>query len=488
MSPSGDRRLSGPTPDPVPWEDRLRAHGARLAVVDPDGEHTYADLLGDARRIADRLLGARSDLDGDRVAVLCRPGRDFVTALLGCWLAGGFAVPLHPDHPVAELRHPVEDSGVSVALFSPAFADTVAALVAAVPDLSAIDLVGAREAGTETRPLPVVAVERPSMMLYTSGTTGRPKGVVHTHRSVVAQIHGMVDAWGWLPDDRIVLVLPLHHVHGIVNVTLCALWCGAVCEAPGGFDAEATWERLASGERHGLHGRPDHLHPPDRGLERRRRRHPPTLVRTGRTAPPHGVRLGRAARRDPRPLGADHPTPPPRALRDDRARDGAHQLPRRPGPRPRRARPSPASRCGWSTSRAGPWRGETGELLVRGPRASTGTGTARGDRRSFVDGWFRTGDVAIESEQGFRLLGPASVDILKTGGEKVSALEIEEAYRAHPAIADCAVVGIPATRSGVSGSASPSSRRTPQRHPATTTCGRGARSGSPPPRCRACRW
>ena len=74
-------------------------------------------------------------------------------------------------------------------------------------------------------------------MIYTSGTTGRPKGAVHTHRSLAAMVDGMVAAWGWSAADRTVLVLPLNHVHGLVNVTFTALAVGACCEAPGGFDA-----------------------------------------------------------------------------------------------------------------------------------------------------------------------------------------------------------------------------------------------------------
>ena len=85
-------------------------------------------------------------------------------------------------------------------------------------------------------------------MIHTSGTTGRPKGVVHTHGSIAAQVDALLEAWAWSDRDRILLVLPLNHVHGLVNVTLCALAAGACCEAPGGFDAEATWSRLASGE------------------------------------------------------------------------------------------------------------------------------------------------------------------------------------------------------------------------------------------------
>ena len=84
-------------------------------------------------------------------------------------------------------------------------------------------------------------------MIYTSGTTGRPKGAVHTHRSLAAMVDGMVEAWGWSAADRTVLVLPLNHVHGLINVTFTALAVGACCEAPGGFDAAALWERLSSG-------------------------------------------------------------------------------------------------------------------------------------------------------------------------------------------------------------------------------------------------
>ena len=85
------------------------------------------------------------------------------------------------------------------------------------------------------------------MILYTSGTTSRPKGVVTTHANITAQITSLVEAWEWSADDRIVLCLPLHHVHGIINVVSCALWSGATCEMLPRFDANAVWERIASG-------------------------------------------------------------------------------------------------------------------------------------------------------------------------------------------------------------------------------------------------
>jgi malonyl-CoA/methylmalonyl-CoA synthetase len=88
--------------------------------------------------------------------------------------------------------------------------------------------------------------------------------------------------------------------------------------------------------------------------------------------------------------------------------------------------------------------GEQGELLVRGPQVFAGYWQRpEATAAAFTDGWFRTGDVAVREPEGYRLLGRSSVDIIKSGGEKVSALEIEEVYRTHPEIADCAVVGIP---------------------------------------------
>ena len=144
-------------------------------------------------------------------------------------------------------------------------------------------------------------------MIHTSGTTGRPKGVVHTHGSIAAQVDALLEAWAWSDRDRILLVLPLNHVHGLVNVTLCALAAGACCEAPGGFDAEATWARLASGRADAVHGGADDLRPAHRRVGGRRRATHAALV--GRSSPvaADGVRLGGAAGVDARALASSSP-------------------------------------------------------------------------------------------------------------------------------------------------------------------------------------
>src|SRR5207247_9827400 len=79
-------------------------------------------------------------------------------------------------------------------------------------------------------------------------TTGKPKGVVTTHANIAAQVTSLVTAWEWRAEDWILLVLPLHHVHGIINVLTCALWAGARCEMHPKFDAERVWARIAGGD------------------------------------------------------------------------------------------------------------------------------------------------------------------------------------------------------------------------------------------------
>src|SRR5262245_55959839 len=97
---------------------RVRAFGDRTAIIDPAGTWTYEQLDADARRLAGALLDGAPDLGEGRVAVLCTPGHDYVTALLACWAAGAIAVPLHPEHPEPEQAYVVEHSGATVVVAS----------------------------------------------------------------------------------------------------------------------------------------------------------------------------------------------------------------------------------------------------------------------------------------------------------------------------------------------------------------------------------
>ena len=417
----------------TPLPDRVVGHDQRVGIVDPAGEWTFARIDDDAVHLA----GALEVEHGDRVAVLCTPGHDVVTAVLACWHAGAIAVPLHPPNPDAESAYALDDSGAATIVASPAHRDAAARLAAS----AGIRLVDVAADGLVHRLSP--RLDKPALMIYTSGTTGRPKGAVHTHRSLAAMVDGMVTAWGWSAADRTVLVLPLNHVHGLINVTFTALAVGAWCEAPGGFDASGVWERFSSGAITVFMAVPTVYARLTAAWEAA-----DDVTRSRWSAGAAGLRL----------MVSGSAALPVSTLEQWRQLTGQtllerygmtelgmvlsntldHRVPGHVG----EPMPDVEVRVVDDTGAAVP-EGQPGELLVRGSQVFAGY-WERPDATAdaFVDGWFRTGDVGVHEPGGYRLLGRSSVDIIKTGGEKVSALEIEEVYRTHPSIADCAVVGI----------------------------------------------
>ena len=423
---------------------RAQQHGSRIAIVDSGGSYTYHQLLTAALRVAATLLAGRDDLCEERVAFLVAPGFPWVAVQWGVWLAGGIAVPLPLGTPWTELEYYIDDTQASVAICDAANEPTLAPAKAAAK----IRVLSFGEAlAGEPVALPAVVNTRRAMILYTSGTTSRPKGVVTTHTNIAAQITSLVDAWEWSAEDRILLCLPLHHVHGIINVVSCALWSGAVCEMMPRFDAEIVWERIASGDLTLFMAVPTiyvkliaawDKAPAERRvawsdsaaklrlmvsgsaalpvstLERWREITGHTLLeRYGMTE--IGMAISNSYRGERIPGSVGRPLPGVAARLVD---EGACEV------------------C----------PGTPGEIEVFGPNVFTEYwGKPEATREAFRDGWFRTGDTAvIDMEKGvYRILGRSNVDILKTGGHKVSALEVEEMLREHPLIAECAVIGVP---------------------------------------------
>jgi malonyl-CoA/methylmalonyl-CoA synthetase len=414
----------------------------RPALVAPDGVFTYDDLADAADRVAAGLLAGKRDLDEARVAFAVAPSGAYAAMMRGIWRAGGVAVPLAISHPSAELDHVIRDAGASVVVADAARAAVLEPLARAAGArfAGAIDLVAtAGRAGADP------PADRRALILYTSGTTGKPKGVVTTHAQLTAQIAALVSAWEWTADDRALLVLPLHHVHGMVNVLCSALSVGATCEVLHPFDPGATWDRLGSGEVTVFTAVPT--------IYRR-------LVQAWEAAPGDVQRRWSEGCRTVRLMMSGSAALPLPTLARWRELTG-HTLLERYGmteigmglsnPLHGERRPGfvgtplPDVRARIVNEAGEPVdEGSPGELEIRGPgvfleywRRPEETSQA------FRDGWFRTGDVAVLEEGAYRLLGRTSVDIIKTGGYKVSALEIEDVLRQHPAIADCAVVARP---------------------------------------------
>ena len=421
-------------------------HGGRTAVVDSQGAFTYHELLDASSGVATALLAGRvtgeDDLHEERVAFLVTPGFPWVAAQWGIWRAGGVAVPLPLNSTKPELEYLIDDTGASTLVFDADAASVLAPISAArgIRGLSYDQLLAFQPAE-----LPEISSERRAMILYTSGTTSRPKGVVITHANITAQITSLVEAWEWSADDSILLCLPLHHVHGIINVVSCALWSGATCYMLPRFDANAVWDHIASGRLTLFMAVPTV--------------YAKLIAAWDAASPARRVELTQACARL-RLMVSGSAALPVSTLRRWKEISG-HTLLERYGmteigmalSNPLRGERVPGSvgtplpnvevqLVGENGNLVPP--GTPGEIEVRGPGVfAEYWGKPDATRDAFREGWFRTGDTAVIENGRYRILGRTNVDILKTGGHKVSALEIEEALREHPAVAECAVVGVP---------------------------------------------
>ena len=227
-----------------------------MAVVDTQGAFTYNDLVDASSRVTTALLNGRLDLQEERVAFLVTPGFPWVAVQWGIWRAGGIAVPLPLNSTRPELDYIIDDTGASTLLFD-AVAESLLAPIAAARMIRALPC--DQVLTCQPAELPDVTSERRAMILYTSGTTSRPKGVVTTHANITAQIESLVEAWEWSADDRIILCLPLHHVHGIINVVSCALWSGATLRDAATLRRECRLGAHFRRQRNSVHGGADHL-------------------------------------------------------------------------------------------------------------------------------------------------------------------------------------------------------------------------------------
>lgn len=421
---------------------RAASYDDRVAIIDEAGAHTFASLLDASHRVASRLLNGREDLHEARVAFMVPPGFGYVAALWGIWRAGGVAVPLCLSHPLPEIDYVLGDTEAALLLVHPDEESRLqpAAETRNVPMLHLPDALSSPSA-----PLRGIEPSRRALILYTSGTTSRPKGVVSTHATIEAMVTPLIEAWGWTADDHILHVLPLHHTHGIVNALLCALWAGATCDVLPRFDAEVVWQRFIDRPLTLFMAVPTIYH---------------RLIQVWEEAPAEQRRRSAACRK--LRLMVSGSAALPVTVLEAWERISGHRLlerygmteigmalsnplhgERRPG---FVGRPLPGIEVRLVDEAGAVIASEhtAGEIQVRGPsvfleywRRPDATAQA-----FTADGWFQTGDVAIVEDGYYRMLGRTSVDIIKTGGEKVSALEIEDVLRRHPAIRACAVVGV----------------------------------------------
>ncbi|MFJ2598555.1 acyl-CoA synthetase [Streptomyces erythrochromogenes] len=379
-------------------------HGDRADAVTVAGRTaSYEELLGAARQVAADL--AESGVPA--FAVTATASLETVAAVVGALLAGVPCVPLPPDAGPAELGHILRDSGART-----------------------IEVDFARRSDRTPAPAAVRTPEDPALILYTSGTTGAPKGVVLSRAAITADLDALAEAWQWTAEDTLVHGLPLFHVHGLVLGVLGALRTGSrlvhtgrptpeAYAAAGGslyFGVPTVWSRIArephaaaalSGARLLVSGSAALPAPVFRDIEGASGHR--IVERYGMTETLITV-SGRAG-------GDLHPgtvgTPLPGIATRIAAEDGA----------------------------------EIGELQLTGPTLFSGyLGRPEATAAAYTeDGWFRTGDIAAVDEKDgvHRIVGRASTDMIKSGGYRIGAGEIENALLDHPRVREAAVVGVP---------------------------------------------
>jgi fatty acid CoA ligase FadD36 len=377
------------------------------AIRVDDAALSGTDLLAAAAAVADDIAGH------DVIAVNATPSVSTVVAMVAAIGSGVTVVPMPPDAGTAERAHLLADSGATLVLDD-------------------VDPARRSRAGFGAR----VPAERPAMIMYTSGTTGPPKGVVLSYAALAAGIDALADAWAWTEADVLVHGLPLFHVHGLVLGLLGPLRIGArlvhtgrptaeAYAAAGGsmyFGVPTVWSRVCA--------RPDAA----RALA------PARLLVSGSAPLPVPVfrRLAELTGHEPVERYGMTET----LITVSGRADG-----------PRRAGHVGFPLAGVSTRIVGddggpvPHDGDAiGELQVRGPMLSDGywhRPEATAATRT-PDGWFRTGDIAsIDADGWHRIVGRASTDMIKSGGYRIGAGEVEDALLAHPGVREAAVVGVP---------------------------------------------
>lgn len=421
---------------------RATHFGQKKAVISAGQSFSYQQLLEDSKKVANFLLSGNTDLNEGRVAFLVAPGYNYVTLQWGIWRAGGIAVPLCEKHPLPSLQYVIEDAQVSVVLYSDQFAERLQPLMQS----SDVQFIHLDQIVDKEGVLPDVAMWRRAMILYTSGTTGFPKGVVSTHFNIECQVKALVTSWAWSDQDHILNVLPMHHVHGIVNILSCALWSGAVCEFLPRFDIEQVFKRFLEGHINLFMAVPTIYYklinywealPAEQQVQISQALNTFRLMVSGSAALPVSV-LEKW-----RDISGQTLLERYGMTEMGMAISNPYDGERKPGfigqPLPKVI----VRIANEEDQEVEP--GQSGEIQVKGPNIfKEYWGKPEATRDTFTDdGWFKTGDIAVYEDGSYRILGRNSVDIIKSGGYKISALEIEEVLRKHPQIKECGVVGIP---------------------------------------------
>ncbi|KUN32600.1 acyl-CoA synthetase [Streptomyces corchorusii] len=417
----GERSETGVPPDEVRGRVALR-FGPRTL--------TYGGLAGAAGALAARIEGT------GRVAVWATAELETAVAVTGALLAGVAAVPLNPKSGEKELAHILSDSAPSLVLAAPG-----TELPSVFGGLARIDV---DVSATGAVPPERASDGDPALVVYTSGTTGPPKGAVLPRRALATTLDALADAWEWTGDDVLVHGLPLFHVHGLVLGVLGPLRRGGSVRHLGRFSPQGVARELKAGATM-VFGVPTMYHRIAEALpgdpELAEALAGARLLVSGSAALPvhdHERIAAATGRRVIERYGMTETLMNTSVRADGQARAGTVGVPL-PGVELRLVEEDGTEITAYD--------GESvGEIQVRGPNLFTEY-LNRPDATAAAftaDGWFRTGDMAVRESDGYvRIVGRKATDLIKSGGYKIGAGEIENALLEHPGVREAAVTGEP---------------------------------------------
>lgn len=403
---------------------------------------TYSQLEDQVSRTATYLqsLGVKS---GERVAVQLPKCLPFIYIHLATMQLGAIFLPLNPAYPLSELSYFVGDAEPCLFIGD---SNNPRALYDGLGDIQVVTLNPDKKQWIQNlaeyeplaTPLPTDP-DQTAMMLYTSGTTSRPKGAQITHGNLTANIEGLHQAWGWQEDDVILHVLPIFHVHGLIVALHGALHAGATAALLPKFDAATVLELLQTKQFTVFMGVPTihrrlYNEAKDNTIDLSHMR----LMTSGSDRLPDDLFFGYQKtfnytlleRYGMTETGMNLSNP----LNGER-RVGSVGMPL-PGVEARIVHPE--------TEVPLP-DGEVGEVRIRGPHVCKGywRQPEKTAEAFTADGWLRTGDMGVRAEDGYFTLKGRAKDLIITGGLNVYPPEVELVLMEHDAVAACAVIGCP---------------------------------------------
>ncbi|CAN8269251.1 unnamed protein product [Cochlearia groenlandica] len=402
-------------------------------------------------------------LKGARVGIVAKPSAEFVAGVLGTWFSGGVAVPLALSYPEAELLHVMNDSEITLLLSTEDHSETMKdisskcnARFLLIPPVfnSSSEPVACNQFQEGNNEAEGKLLDCPALIVYTSGTTGKPKGVVHTHNSINSQVRMLTEAWEYTSADNFLHCLPLHHVHGLFNALFAPLYARSSVEFLPKFSVSGIWRRWRESYPVNDEKTEDAISV-FTGVPTMYTRLIQGYEAMDKEMQDYSAFAARKLR-----LMMSGSSALPRPVMHQWESITGHRLLERYGMtefvmaisnplrNPRKAgtvgKPLPGVEAKIKEDEND--TNGVGEICVKSPSLfKEYWNLPEVTKESFTeDGYFKTGDAGRIDEDGYYvILGRNSADIMKVGGYKLSALEIESTLLEHPTVAECCVLGLP---------------------------------------------